>query len=142
MAIHQLWPISEQRDIWPALSLGLESKRCQKETPDFLWETIALCRQLTDKPLLIRLNSSNDASENIGIFMEESCKYNHVSFIIKRNPWQESREEWLASVKDCCQNIQTPRDERPFTLDRLSGMSPIRFRTEMTKPLASVRFMR
>ena len=83
---------------------------CQKETPDFLRETIDLCRQLTDKPLLIRLDSGNDASENIGIFMEESYRYNNVSFIIKRNPRKESKEEWLASVKDCCTNVQNPRD--------------------------------
>jgi hypothetical protein len=33
-----------------------------------------------------------------------------VSFIIKRNPRQESKEEWLGSVRECCQNIQHPRD--------------------------------
>ena len=90
--------------------LRVGKQHCQKETPDFLRETIELCRQLTDKPLLIRLDSGNDASENIGIFMEESYRYNNVSFIIKRNPRQESKEEWLASVKDCCTNIQKPRD--------------------------------
>ena len=92
------------------LELRVGKQHCQKETPDFLRETIDLCRKLTDKPLLIRLDSGNDASENIGIFMEESYKYNNVSFIIKRNPRQESREEWLDSVKDCCTNIQSPRD--------------------------------
>ena len=90
--------------------LRVGKQHCQKETPDFLRETIDLCRQLTDKPLLIRLDSGNDASENIGIFMEESYKCNNVSFIIKRNPRQESKEEWLSSVKDCCENIQHPRD--------------------------------
>lgn len=92
------------------LELRIWKQHCQKETPDFLRETIELCRQLTEKPLLIRLDSGNDASENIGIFMEESYKYNNVSFIIKRNPRQESKEEWLESVKECCQNIQHPRD--------------------------------
>lgn len=90
--------------------LRIGKQHCQKETPDFLRETIELCRQLTDKPLLIRLDSGNDASENIGIFMEESYRYNNVSFIIKRNPRKESKEEWLASVKGCCTNIQKPRD--------------------------------
>ncbi len=90
--------------------LRVGKQHCQKETPDFLRETIDLCRQLTDKPLLIRLDSGNDASENIGIFMEESYKYNNVSFIIKRNPRQESKEEWLDSVRNCCTNIQRPRD--------------------------------
>ena len=92
------------------LELRIGKQHCQKETPDFLRETIELCRQLTEKPLLIRLGSGNDASENIGIFMEESYKYNNVSFIIKRNPRQESKEEWLESVRECCQNIQHPRD--------------------------------
>lgn len=90
--------------------LRIGKQHCQKETPDFLRKTIELCRQLTDKPLLIRLDSGNDASENIGIFMEESYRYNNVSFIIKRNPRKESKEEWLASVKGCCTNIQKPRD--------------------------------
>lgn len=58
------------------------------------------------------LDSGNDASENIGIFMEESYKYNNVSFIIKRNPRQESKEEWQGSVRECCQNIQHPRDRK------------------------------
>lgn len=92
------------------LELRIGKQHCQKETPDFLRETIELCRQLTEKPLLIRLDSGNDASENIGIFMEESYKYNNVSFIIKRNPRQESKEEWLESVRECCKNIQHPRD--------------------------------
>ena len=60
------------------------------------------------------LDSGNDASENIGIFMEESYKYNNVSFIIKRNPRQESKEEWQGSVRECCQNIQHPRDRKTF----------------------------
>ena len=92
------------------LELRPGKQHCQKETPDFLRETIDLCRQLTDKPLLIRLDSGNDASENIGIFMEESYKYNNVSFIIKRNPRKESKQDWLDSVKNCCTNVQNPRD--------------------------------
>lgn len=74
------------------LELRIWKQHCQKETPDFLRETIELCRQLTEKPLLIRLDSGNDASENIGIFMEESYKYNNVSFIIKRNPRQKVKK--------------------------------------------------
>ena len=90
--------------------LRIGKQHCQKDTPDFLCETIELCRKLTDKPLLIRLDSGNDASENIGIFMEESYKNNNISFIIKRNPRQESKQEWLDSVRNCCTNIQNPRD--------------------------------
>lgn len=89
--------------------LRVGKQHCQKETLGFLYETIGLCRQLTDKLLLIRLDPGNNTSENIGIFMEESYRYNNVSFIIKRNPRQENKEEWLASMKDCCTNIQKPR---------------------------------
>ncbi len=39
------------------LELRAGKQHCRKETPDFLRETIALCRQLTDKPLLIRPDS-------------------------------------------------------------------------------------
>lgn len=57
------------------LELRIWKQHCQKETPDFLRETIELCRQLTEKPLLIRLDSGNDASENIGIAHGESEQY-------------------------------------------------------------------
>lgn len=54
------------------VNLGLRSGNsiAKKETPNFLRETIGLCYQLTGNPLLIRLDSGNDASENIGIFNE------------------------------------------------------------------------
>ena len=42
------------------LELRIGKQHCQKEIPDFLRETIELCRQLTEKPLLIRLDSGND----------------------------------------------------------------------------------
>ena len=34
-------------------------QHCQCDTPDFLRETISLCRQVTNEPLLIRLDSGN-----------------------------------------------------------------------------------
>lgn len=45
-------------------------QHCQRNTPDFLRETIRLCRQVTSEPLLFRLDSGNDAAENIGILLE------------------------------------------------------------------------
>jgi len=39
-------------------------QHCQNGTVEFLLETINLCRKLTDKPLLVRLDSGND-SQNI-----------------------------------------------------------------------------
>jgi hypothetical protein len=80
-------------------------QHCQNHTPEFLKETLALCRQMTDAPLLVRLDAGNDASDNIGILLEDGdC------FIIKRNPRRESKEGWLADAKLSCQDIQTPRE--------------------------------
>lgn len=44
------------------------------------------------------------------------------SFIIKRNPRQESKEEWLESVRDCCTNIQKPREGKTAMRGRHSAM--------------------
>ena len=79
-------------------------QHCQKDTPDFLRETLSLCHQITDKPLLIRMDAGNDAAENLGILLDDGDW-----FIIKRNIRQESKEDWLNSVKECCQDIRHPR---------------------------------
>lgn len=80
-------------------------QHCQCDTPDFLRETIKLCRQVTNEPLLIRLDSGNDAAENIGILLESGCY-----FIIKRNLRRESKEVWYEMAKANSQNITAPRD--------------------------------
>ena len=77
----------------------------QAHTPEFLRETIALCRRMTSDPLLFRLDSGNDAQENIGIFLDAGCY-----FIIKRNLRKEGAEKWLESVRDVCTDITTPRE--------------------------------
>ena len=81
------------------------SQHCQKNTPEYLRETVALCRQLTDQPLMFRLDSGNDAATNVGIFLENEC-----SFIIKRNLRKENHYEWLEHVRPVCQNISHPRE--------------------------------
>lgn len=62
-------------------------QHCQCNTPGFLLETIELCRQITNDPLLFRLDSGNDAAENISILMESGCR-----FIIKRNLLWKARK--------------------------------------------------
>ncbi len=62
-------------------------QHCQKHTPEFLREAIRMCREITDEPLLVRLDSGNDAAENIGILAEAGCH-----FIIKRSLRRESRD--------------------------------------------------
>ena len=69
-------------------------------------------RQLIGKPLHIRVDSGNDASENTGFFMQESYQYSNVSFIIKCNPRQESMEEWLETVKDSTKIVCVKSDRQ------------------------------
>jgi hypothetical protein len=69
-------------------------QHCQNETPAFLRETLTLARQLTAAPLLARLDSGNDAADNLAILIEAD-----VDFIIKRNLRKESKEVWLKRAK-------------------------------------------
>ena len=80
-------------------------QHCQNGTVEFLQDTIKLCRKLTDKPLLIRLDSGNDSIDNVAVLMDTGC-----FFIIKRNLRRESKDGWLEMDKQYCQNVNSPRD--------------------------------
>ena len=54
-------------------------QHCRKGTPDFLRETLRLSHQMTGRQLLIRMDSGNDAAENLGILIEDGSW-----FVIKR----------------------------------------------------------
>lgn len=84
-------------------------QHCQKGTLNFLKEVITLARKLTDKPLLIRLDSGNDAAENISMMMEKSLSGDQIYFIIKRNLRKEAPKEWLDEFKEVCINVKEPR---------------------------------
>jgi len=78
----------------------------QNHTPEFLKETLAVCHQLTDAPLLIRMDAGNDAAVNLGLLIEDGSY-----FIVKRNLRRgETKEYWLDKVKACCENITEPRE--------------------------------
>lgn len=46
-------------------------QHCQSHTPEFLKETLAAAHKMTDKPLLVRLDSGNDSADNYGILIED-----------------------------------------------------------------------
>jgi len=71
------------------------SQHCQKNTPQYIDKTLTYARQLTDLPLLMRLDSGNDSQEN---FPDE--KWENVHFIIKRNLRRESPLHWAQLVKE------------------------------------------
>ena len=80
-------------------------QHCQKGRVKFLQETITLCHKLTDKPLLIRLDSGNDSIDNVAVLMDTGC-----FFIIKRNLRRESTDDWFEMAKQYFQNVNSPRD--------------------------------
>ena len=82
------------------------TQHCQKGTPAFLEETLQLSHKMTDKPLLIRMDSGNDAKENLGILLEDGDW-----FIVKRNLRRgETKEDWLHLVRECCKDVRNPRE--------------------------------
>ncbi len=81
------------------LQLRPGSQHCQKGTPEFLERVLGRARQLTTTPLLLRLDSGNDAIENIAVVEahnEQDEQAAPVHYLIKWNPRKESPERWLA----------------------------------------------
>lgn len=81
------------------LELREGSQHGQKGTPELLARVLERARRLTAAPLLVRLDSGNDAIENIATLMahaEQHPQAAPVHYLIKWNPRRESREGWLA----------------------------------------------
>jgi hypothetical protein len=79
-------------------------QHCQSGTPDFLRETFDLAHMVTDKRLLLRLDSGNDDMDNI-----RACRKAKVDFVIKRNLRKESIDEWLLDAQ-AYGEWRTPRE--------------------------------
>lgn len=115
------------------LELREGKQHSQKGTPEFLKEMIGICRQMTEEPLLFRLDSGNDSAENIGILMENGCH-----FIIKRNLRKESKEDWLKMAEGNSGDISHPRDGKTVYIG--SDWKEITYRTEDgTEKRATIR---
>ena len=96
-------------------------QHCQSQTPTFLRETLQYSHKLTNEQLLIRMDSGNDAKENLGIVLDDGSW-----FIVKRNMRRgESSETWLSEVKKCCKDIRTPRDGKTVYIG--SSWKPITY---------------
>ena len=71
------------------------SQHCQKHTPEFLSSLVDSLETLNlEQNILVRLDSGNDALENLEILQEAGH-----SFLIKRNRRKESKEQWLAVAR-------------------------------------------
>jgi hypothetical protein len=69
-------------------------QHCQKNTPEFINDTLDYVRKITDQPVLMRLDSGNDSQDN---FPDNSRS--NVHFIIKRNLRRESPQRWVDLAK-------------------------------------------
>ena len=78
------------------LELRPGSDHCQNGTAEFLENTLYYARTVTDAPLLLRMDSGNDALDNIKVCLKVAAKTKtEVYYLIKRNLRKESKEEWL-----------------------------------------------
>ncbi|GKU80066.1 hypothetical protein L3i20_v244630 [Paenibacillus sp. L3-i20] len=66
----------------------------QKEADDFIDRALRYARRVTDEKLFVRMDSGNDAADNLNL-----CLDHKVDFIIKRNPRKEQPEQWLDLAK-------------------------------------------
>jgi hypothetical protein len=67
----------------------------QKDTPAFLRESIRYGKMITDKGLLVRLDSGNDSVDNIGVCVKEGADW-----LIKRNLRREDVQAWLRIAQE------------------------------------------
>ena len=71
------------------------SQHSQKNAPAFLRETIRYAKMITDKGILVRLDSGNDSLDNIAVCIEEG-----VDWLIKRNLRRENLQDWLKIAQE------------------------------------------
>ncbi len=82
-------------------------QHCQNGTPIFLAETLSAAKKMTDKTLLVRMDSGNDAAENMEILYWDDPQ---IKFLIKHNFRRENKEAIAEELKAVCQNVKEPRE--------------------------------
>lgn len=82
-------------------------QHCQNGTPEFLQKTIKTAKQMTNKPLLFRMDLGNDAAENMEILHWDDPQ---IKFLVKHNFRRENKEKVAESLKKVCQNVNKPRE--------------------------------
>jgi len=72
------------------------STHSQKDAAEFLGESIAYARQITDERILVRMDAGNDSLENL-----HTCHaHPKVDYVIKVNLRQTPKELWLRIAED------------------------------------------
>lgn len=78
-------------------------QHCQKGTPELLKSALEKSAQITDKPILLRLDGGNDSIENVDVVLEFNKNTSGLGadFIIKWNPrTNKDPEEWLKIAEE------------------------------------------
>ena len=83
------------------------SQHCQNGTPEFLKQAILNAKIATDAPFLVRMDSGNDAAENVAVMQNMETR---TDFIIKRNPRKESPEAHWAIAGELGRELPQTRD--------------------------------
>ena len=90
--------------------LRVGSQHSQKGTLEMLKRCLEKARHLTTQPLLVRMDSGNDARENISFMMSLQNMGDDIAFIIKRNLRKESKIWWYNYAAEHSENVQEPRE--------------------------------
>ena len=100
------------------LELREGKQHCQRDTPAFLKRVLGHARQLTEAPVLLRLDSGNDAIENVEVVLEHNeMDDSGVDFIIKWNPRKEDPQAWLAYAQENARFTQPRPGKRVAVFD-------------------------
>ena len=100
------------------LELREGKQHCQRDTPAFLKRVLGRARQLTEAPVLLRLDSGNDAIENVEVVLEHNATDEPgVDFIIKWNPRKEDPQAWLAYAQENARFTQPRPGKRVAVFD-------------------------
>jgi len=100
------------------LELREGKQHCQRDTPAFLKRVLGRARQLTEAPVLLRLDSGNDAIENVEVVLEHNATDEPgVDFIIKWNPRKEDPQTWLAYAQENARFTQPRPGKRVAVFD-------------------------
>ena len=96
-------------------------QHCQKDTPALLQRVLGYAQQVTDQPVLLRLDGGNDAIENVDVVLEHNAQnpdQTDVDFLIKWNPRKQDKDEWL-TFADEHGDWEIPREGKRVALFRV-----------------------